>query len=134
MSEVQNTQVVQNAYAAFQRGDIPGVLATLDDNVEWQGVIGTEGVVPTAGLRRGRGAVGEFFQQVGDSIAFETFEPREFIAQADQVAVVGRYKGRAKPTGKTWDSEWVMIFTFRDGKVIKFREYTDSRAIAAAFQ
>lgn len=132
--EGQNTQIVKGAFAAFQRGDIPGVLAVLDDNVEWQAVIGTEGIVPTSGLRRGRTGVGEFFRQLGEAVAFDAFEPREFIAEGDQVAVVGRYKGRAKPTGKAFDAEWVMIFTLRNGKVARFREYADSRQLVAAFQ
>jgi len=132
--EAVNTNVVKEAYAAFQRGDIPAILAALDENVQWQAVIGTEGVLPHAGLRRGRSAVGEFFKQVSESLDFDAFEPREFIAQGDQVAVIGRYKGKAKTTGKSWDTEWVMIFTLRDGKVITFREYTDSRQLVAAFQ
>ena len=134
MSEAENTQVVKNAYAAFQRGDIPGVLAVLDDSVEWQPVIGTEGVVPQAGVRHGKSGVGEFFQILGGSTEFTSFEPQEFIAGGDQVAVVGRYKATVKPTGKTVDSGWVMIFTFRNGKVVRFREYTDSAQLVKAYQ
>jgi ketosteroid isomerase-like protein len=132
--EAENTKLVKDAYAAFQRGDIPAVLATLSDDVEWHAVKGTEGVVPTSGLRRGRAAVGEFFQQLANSTTFESFEPREFIAQGDQVAVIGRYKGKAIPTGKPYDSEWVMVFTVRNGKVVRFREFADSRQLVAAFQ
>jgi uncharacterized protein len=132
--EAENTKLVKDAYAAFQRGDIQAVLATLSDDVEWQAVIGTEGVVPTSGLRRGRAGVGEFFQQLSASTAFDAFEPREFIAQGDQVAVIGRYKGKALTTGKAYDSEWVMVFTVRNGKVVRFREFADSRQLVAAFQ
>ena len=46
MSEAQNTQLVKDAYAAFQRGDITAILNMLDDAVDWHGVIGTEGVLP----------------------------------------------------------------------------------------
>ena len=132
--EAENTQVVKNAYAAFGSGDIPGLLALVDDNVEWQAVIGTEGILPQAGLRRGKASVGEFFRILGGTAEFQSFEPREFIAQGDQVAVVGHYKGRVKATGKTWDTEWVMIFTIRNGRVVRFREYTDSRQLVAAYQ
>ena len=134
MNEAQNTQVVKNAYAAFQRGDIGGVLATLDDSIEWQGVIGTEGVVPHAGVRRGLTGVGEFFSQVAGGIDFHTFEPQEFIAQGDQVAVVGRYKAQIKTTSKTIESGWVMLFTFKNGKIVRFREYTDSAQLVKAYQ
>jgi ketosteroid isomerase-like protein len=132
--EAENTKLVKDAYAAFQRGDIPAVLATLSDDVEWHAVIGTEGIVPTSGVRRGRAGVTEFFKQLANSTTFEAFEPREFIAQGDQVAVVGRYKGKATTTGKAYDSEWVMVFTIRNGKVVRFREFADSRQLAAAYQ
>jgi hypothetical protein len=134
MSAAQNTQIVKDAYAAFQRGDIAGVLASLDDGIEWQGVIGTEGVLPQAGLRKGKAAVGEFFKLVDQTTEFKTFEPREFIAEGDQVAVVGRYAARIKKTGKDIDSGWAMIFTLRNGKVLRFREYVDSAQLVKAFQ
>lgn len=132
--EVQNTQLVKDAYAAFERGDIPSLLGMLSEDVQWQAVIGTEGKVPTSGLRQGRGGVGQFFSQLGESVAFDAFEPREFIAQGDQVAVIGRYKARAVTTQKGWDVEWVMVFTLRNGKITRFREYTDSHALVTAFQ
>lgn len=133
MSEAQNTQLVRDAYAAFQRGDIHTILDMLDENVEWHGVIGTEGVLPQAGRRRGRAAVAEFFRQVAESTTFEAFEPREFIAQGDQVCVVGYYKGRANTTGETYANDWVMIFQIRNGRVVRFREFTDSAQLVRVY-
>src|SRR5262245_8792134 len=121
MSEAQNTQLVKDAYAAFLRGDIKTILGMVDDNVDWHGVIGTEGVLPQAGRRQGRAAVAEFFTQVVEATTFETFEPRQFIAQGDQVAVVGHYQGKANTTGERYTSDWVMIFEIRNGKVTRFR-------------
>jgi ketosteroid isomerase-like protein len=133
MSEALNTQIVKDAYAAFGRGDVNAILATLDEHVEWEGVKGTEGVVPTAGLRRGRAEVGQFFSQVNESIAFERFEPRQFVAQGDIVVALGYYSGTAKPTGRTFSSDWVMVFTLKDGRVTQFQEFADSAALVKAF-
>jgi len=133
MSEAQNTQLVKDAYAAFQRGDINTILDMLDDAVDWHGVIGTEGVLPQAGPRHGRAAVAEFFKQVGESTTFDTFEPREFIAQGDKVAVQGHYRGKANTTGKTYDTDWVMTFEIRGGKVVRFREFTDSAQLVRVY-
>ncbi|HEV8318167.1 MAG TPA: nuclear transport factor 2 family protein [Vicinamibacterales bacterium] len=133
MSEARNTQLVKDAYAAFLRGDIAAILAVVDEAVQWQGVIGTEGVLPQAGLRQGRGAVGEFFSQVDATVAFDEFAPSEFIAQGDQVAVVGSYRGRVKPTGQRFDSAWAMVFTIRDGRITRFREFTDSAQLVRAY-
>ena len=132
MSEA-NVQVVKSAYAAFQRGDVAAILALVDDNVEWHGVKGGEGVAPHAGLRRGKPAVAEFFQQVGSSLEFTKFEPREFIAQGDQVVAIGDYAAKVKATGRSMASDWVMVFTVRNGKVTRFREWTDSAQLVKAY-
>src|SRR5689334_5548839 len=100
MSPEQNTQVVKDAYAAFGRGDVNAILAMVDDSVEWEGVKGTEGVAPHAGIRRGKAAVGEFFQILSTTLDFQMFEPREFIAQGDAVVSIGRYKATVKSTKK----------------------------------
>ena len=133
MQEAQNTRVVQDAYAAFGRNDVPGILATLDDDISWRAVIGAGPQVPTSGERRGKPAVAEFFRTLGESLQFERFEPREFVAQGDTVVVLGSYAGRAS-TGKRIESEWVMVFGFRNGRISQFQEFTDSAALNAAFE
>jgi ketosteroid isomerase-like protein len=57
MSEQQNVEVAQQAYAAFGRGDLEGILALLDPQVAWR----TPGPpdLPSAGLRHGVNAVRE---------------------------------------------------------------------------
>ena len=133
MTEATNMQVVKDAYAAFQRGDIDGVLALVDDSVEWEAVKGTEGVVPTAGVRRTRRGVAEFFSQLAQWADFQQFEPREFIAQGDQVAVVGDYSARVKGTGRSLACDWVMVFDVRNGRITRFREWTDSAQLVRAY-
>ena len=48
------------------------------------------------------------------------------------MVVLGQSKGRIKATSRTFEVQWAMAFTIRDGKVSKFREYTDTAALAAA--
>src|SRR5262245_40570360 len=67
--------------------------------------------------------------RVADTTDFKSFEPQEFVAQGDQVVVIGRYAARMKPSGQSISSGWVMLFTIRNGKVVRFREYTDSAQI-----
>jgi ketosteroid isomerase-like protein len=133
MSEAQNTRVVQDAYAAFGRGDVPAILATLDESVLWKAVYGASPQVPTAGERRGKAAVGEFFKVLAQSFQFDRFEPREFIAQGERVAVLGSYAARTS-TNKRVDSEWVMLFTVRNGKIAEFQEFTNTAMLNAAFE
>jgi len=129
----RNVETVQQAYAAFGRGDVEGILATLDDAIEWHGVKGAEGVAPHAGLRRGKPAVAEFFAQLAGSLDFHRFQPLEFVDGGDTVAVIGEYEATAKTTGRRMASDWVMVFTFRAGKIVQFREWTDSAQLVRLY-
>lgn len=132
MQELQNTRVVQDAYAAFGRGDVEAILKTLADGVVWTAVYGAGPHVPTAGERVGRTAVAEFFAQVATHIQFSRFEPREFVAAGDKVVALGHYTATT-PAGTGFDSDFAMVFTLRNGKIVRFQEFCDSAAIDAAY-
>jgi uncharacterized protein len=129
---VQNiTALPQQAYAAFQRADIPAVLSQLADDVEW--VIPTIDNISFSGPRRGHAQVAEFFRTLGEEQEAIYFEPRELIAGDDKVVALGSYEWKVKATGRTWRSDFVHVFTVRDGKIVRFQEYTDSAAAAKAY-
>jgi ketosteroid isomerase-like protein len=131
MSEQTNVAVLQQGYEAFGRGDIPGVLDLLTDDVVWtfQG----PSVIPFAGTYRGREGIAEFFSSVGEALEFEQFEPREFVAQGDTVVVLGYERSIAKTTGRGFEQEWAHVYTLRDGKVATGRFFENTAAEAAAF-
>ncbi len=115
MAEQENTEIVKGIYEAFGRGDIPTILNSLADNIEWI-VSGHEDGIPYAGTYRGREAVGQFFSVLGDNVDYSLFEPREFIAQGERVAVFGHYRGTVRPSGNAVETEWAMSWTLHDGK------------------
>ncbi len=131
MSESNNTQVVEGTFANFGRGDVPGVLAALAEDVEW--LIPGPSIIPYAGLRRGHEEVSQFFMALGGAVEFEQFEPREFVAQGDTIIVIGFERGRVRATRKMFDNPWAMRFLLRDGQVVTFHSYEDTAAVAAAF-
>ena len=87
MSEHENRQLVEQAYATFKAGDISTLLQSLSEDVTWQ--LPEIENVPFAGKRQGRGAVGEFFSTLASLQDARSFEEREFIAQGDKVVVLG---------------------------------------------
>ena len=127
----QNVDVVQRTYEAVGRGDIPAVLDLLTDDVEWS--LQGPSVIPFAGTRRGRQAVAEFFSLVGETLEFQQFEPREFVAQGDTVVVLGYEHNLIKLTGRTCEQEWAHVYTLRDGKIVKGRFFEDTAAYVVAF-
>jgi ketosteroid isomerase-like protein len=52
-------ETVKSIYNAFGRGDIPAVLATLHENVDWR--YHGSSAIPFAGHYLGRAEMGEFF-------------------------------------------------------------------------
>jgi ketosteroid isomerase-like protein len=131
MSAQENKRVVQSVFEAFGRGDIPGVLSVLADDVLWTMPGPPE--VPYYGERRGHEGVTDFFVRLGTHVEFESFEPREFIAEGERVVVLGFERGRVRSTGKIFDNDWALVFTVRDGKVSHFRSYENTGAVADAF-
>ena len=131
MNEQKNIEAVQNAYAAFGRRDIGAIIDQLTDDIDWHFFGPAE--LPPAGVRKGKPEVQRFFKNVDDSWTFATFEPRQFIAQGDTVVVLGSYSGTAKSTGRKFDCQWSHVFTVRDGKFSKFREYTDTANLLEAY-
>jgi ketosteroid isomerase-like protein len=132
MSEQENTAIAQQAYNNFKTGDIQALLNLMSDNITWE--LPEIENVPIAGRRNGRDAVGEFFAMVARDQDVIEFEPREFVAQRDKVVVLGDYKWQVKDTNHEFASDFVHIFTVRDGKIVAFREHFDTAVVAAAYQ
>jgi uncharacterized protein len=132
MVEQDNVQTIQDAYAAFGRGDIPALLNLLSDNVDWY-LPGNEQIVPYAGKYQGREGVGSFFSRLGAAEETTRFEPLEFIAQGDRVVATGIYGAHVRTTGNDYGFEFVHIFTVNDGRITDFRQYADTVDCVAAY-
>jgi uncharacterized protein len=132
MSE-QNTEIAKQAYENFKSGDMAALLGQFSEGIEWQAPL-VENVPFATGRHSGRGQVEQFFTRLTDAQDVKTFEPREFIAQGDRVVALGHYSWRVKATGREYEGDWAHVFTIRDGKITGFHEYTDTAAIAAAYQ
>jgi ketosteroid isomerase-like protein len=131
MGEQTNVAVVLQTYEAVGRGDIPGVLDLLTDDVVW--TLQGPSTIPFAGVHRGREGIAEFFSLVGEALEFEQFEPREVVTQGDTVVVLGYERSVAKATGRLLEQEWVHVYTLREGKIAMGRFFEDTAAEVVAF-
>ena len=131
MTDQENIQVVRDLYAAYDRGGVAAVLAAYTDDAEI--VFPGPSVLPFAGTHRGRAAIGQFFQTVGENVEIREFGADEYVAQNETVVVIGHERASARETGRGWETDWVMVFTLRDGKISRVREFHETATIAAAF-
>lgn len=124
-----NRALVQRGYEAFGRGDIPGLLALFDADMEW--VTPGPPDFPLAGTRRGPQQAAEFFQTLDAVFEIQEFEPLTFVAEGDRVIVLGREKTRVRATGAIIDNAWVHAFTVKNGKIVALQEFFDTAAVMA---
>src|SRR5207237_8136868 len=96
-------------------------------------VSGHEDGIANAGTYRVREGVSKFFSVLAANVEYSLYEPREFIAQGNRVAVFGHYQGTVRPSGNSVEAEWAMSWTLQAGKATKFRAYDDTAAVVAAF-
>ena len=120
-----NVEIIRAMYDAFASGDVPSVLATLDPQIEWReadNFIYADGnpyIGPNAVLE------GVFMRLATDWDGFSV-APSEILDAGEIVVARGYYSGTHKKTGKHVQAQMAHFFTFRDGKVIKFQQYTDT--------
>jgi uncharacterized protein len=62
------------------------------------------------------------------------YTTNRFIAEGDQVAMLGSTAWRHRKTRREFDTPKADFWTFRDGKIIEFHELYDTAAILAAAQ
>ena len=58
----------------------------------------------------------------------------ELIAGGDQVVALGRYSGTYRETGKPMHADFAHVWTLRDGKAVRFRQYFDSALVQDALR
>ncbi len=125
-------ETVQTLYAAFAQRDIQAMLAHLAPDVVW--CEPENPYNPAAGTHRGHQGFLEWVQIGREAEDIELLEPRQLLANEAAVAVVGHMRCRAKQTGRVYESDFVHIVTFRDGKIVRFQEFFDTYAAGEAFR
>ena len=118
--------IVHQGYAAFGRKDIPALLKLVADEVDWEEICPAS--LPYSGLRRTPAEVGEFFAAVSEVEDITVFEPREFIEAGENVTVLGYLEGSARDTKQPFQTEWVHVFTVQNGKITRWRAFTNTAA------
>ena len=125
----QNVQVIQKLYEAFGRGDIPGVLAFIDENATWINPYG-QGHFPGQWGKpcRGHAEIVGFFQSLNEAVDVRGFVPSEIIAQGSKVVVLIKWNGVVRQTGKPFDVLLAHIWTLRNEIVVDYIGLDDATA------
>jgi ketosteroid isomerase-like protein len=124
------TETVKAMYAAFARGDVPGVIDLLDPDVRWV----TPRTLPwSRGHYRGRAGVTEYFAGFAEALEDADVEPHELLDCGDRIVALGEERGIVRATGRRFAAPFAHIVRVRDGRVTELRGHVDTAVIAAAF-
>ena len=129
-----NAMVVQKIYNDFAKGDIPSFQAALDEKVVWN-------EAENFPFADGNPYIGS------DAIAKGVFGPIqsdwEYWNLTDlnlqemtnnKVLATGRYQAKYKKNGAVINLQMAHLWTLKDGKVISFQQFADTKGIADAMK
>ena len=127
----ENVEIVRDAAVAFNRGDLDAWFEYWADDIDYRAA---EGALDDRGPMQGKDAVRAYAHDWLDMFDDFKSEALELIdAGEDQVIAVLRISGRAKLSGVETDLTYAALYTIRDGKVARGREYwTKEQALEAA--
>jgi ketosteroid isomerase-like protein len=124
-----NTEIIRGLYAAFASGDVAGVLAAFDPNIQWTEAEG----FPYGGTYVGPEAVlTNVFAKLGSEWDGFSAVPHSFVSEGDTVVALGEYGGGYKATGRRFSAPFAHVWILRDGKIVRFQQYTDTALAQAA--
>jgi ketosteroid isomerase-like protein len=119
----ENVEVVRSAFLALADRGFDGLAEFLHPEINWRAMEGApDDVGEMLGTEAARRYVEDWFETFDD---FTTI-PEELI-DAGEGCVVGvlHVLGRAKLSGITTELRYAALYTLRDGKVARIREYAD---------
>lgn len=128
----RNSDIVRIFYDSLGGGDIQSAFSILAPNVSWTEAEG----FPYGGTYQGPEQVlSNVFAKLGGEWDGFTGVPQQFVAEGDTVVVLGQYSGTFKATRKKFTAPFAHVWKVKDGKVVSFRQLTDTalaqRAITA---
>lgn len=130
----KNIETVQQIYAAYGRGDMKFIVEQLDDDVSWGIESVAAGEVPPFGILRGKENVPKFFAAWAETADFHSFNPHDFIGAGDHVFNHLQYDLTVKATGKRVRNFSLQHWTFKSGKLIRWRGYEDTATTRDAYR
>lgn len=123
---------IENMYNAFAEGNIPAVLAGMDDNIVWNEAEGNS--LADGNPYKGPDAVlnGVFARLGAQWENFRLADIKLHEMSNNQMLATLRYHGKNIETGITINAQAAHHWTLKDGKVIGFQQYVDTKQLAEA--
>ena len=124
MSIEDNKGAVRRFFAAMNDGDVPAIVdAYAEDGEVW--TMGRTLISGRFSRDQIRAAAGGIFEAFPRGIRFEV---QGMIAEGDKVAVEATSHG-LHASGNVYTNEYHFLFEFRDGRLVRLKEYMDTERV-----
>ena len=118
----ENLERVKRGYEAFARGDLDAVLVDfLHPEIEAH----DPPEVPDAAIYCGRDAVRRDWEQTAELFEGFAIDVEETFDRDDEVVVFLRFRGRARGSDAELEAPMAHVWTFRDGKATRLRQFLE---------
>ena len=111
-----DAELARQAYAAFNRGDLPGALSRLHPEIEWHMSLQ---FARGARVYRGHDGVREVFSTFAENFDDFRTEPLEVVDTGERLVVPVRMTGRQRGSGDPVEFELVQVWTTRDQLAVR---------------
>jgi ketosteroid isomerase-like protein len=128
----ENVEAFKRGADAYNRRDVEALLEEPHPQVEWRPLLpvllGGE-----AAVYRGHEAARQGIRELEEAFTELRAEPLEFRDLGERLVAIGHLHGRGRESGVKTESPIAWLVDFKDGKVVRIREYVDpDEALEAA--
>jgi ketosteroid isomerase-like protein len=128
MGTEKNAELVRRGYEAFISGDMVTLGELFTEDAVWH--VAGNGVL--SGTKQGRDAILAYFGELGTRSEGQMKVTVQDVIAGDNYAV-GLQHNKAESRGRSLDTDAVIVFQVRDGKITEGREFFPDTAQADAF-
>src|SRR5918993_2219552 len=125
---MSNVAVIRDLYAAFAARDVERIRRLFHPDIEWNQNAG----FPNGGRHVGADVVlNEVFAKFRTEWSAWKVVVHEYLDAGDTVVAIGDYHGTFRSTGRSMTAAFAHVYDVRDGRITRFRQFTDTAMLRA---
>jgi ketosteroid isomerase-like protein len=126
-TDMTNLEIIKSTYEGKTSEENGKNLANyVADDISWTEAQG----FPYSGTYIGLESVTKHvFSRLGSEWIAYKFTPEDYVASDDKVIAYGTYSGTYKATGKAFEARVAHVWKLKDGKIISFEQFVDSKPV-----
>jgi len=122
-------EIVARAFTAFNRRDVPALLAACDPEIDWMPMRASRAGV----VYHGHEGVRRALKDIEVEFAELQNDPRRWIELGERIVVVGRFVAKERTSGLRIDNPGAWVCELREGLVTRVQAFpSEEEAVAAA--